>query len=168
MVVPSRRGTASDDLPLPATSYRVSALVSGYHDVVVALDFSPVSRRVLENALQVTDPTGTVHLLHVIEWVPTVVEGALAGYANPRDMRALHDASAAKLSSLAELCGAVRTTTDAVEGNAALSILEAADRFKADLLVIGAQGRSRMSRLVMGRVMERILRQAQCPVLVVR
>ena len=142
--------------------------MSGYQNVVVALDFSPASRRVLENALKVTDQAGALHLVHVDEWVPTMVEGAFGGYTNPRDMRAQHAASAAKLSTYTQFCGAVRTTTDVVEGNAALSILEAADRFKADLLVIGTQGRSRMSRLVMGHVMERILRRAQCPVLVVR
>jgi nucleotide-binding universal stress UspA family protein len=142
--------------------------VSGYSSVVVAIDFSPASRRVLENALRVTDPLGTLHLVHVVEWVPTMVEGAFAGYTSPREMRTLRDASIAKLATYVPFCGAVRTTTDAVEGNAAPSILEAAERFQADLLVIGTQGRSRTSRLLMGRVMERILRQAQCPVLVVR
>ncbi len=142
--------------------------MSGYSDVVVALDFSPASRRVLENALRVVDPAGTLHLVHVVEWVPTMVEGAFAGYTNPREMRTLHEASVTKLADYARLCGTVRTTTDAVEGNAALSILEVAERFKADLLVIGTQGRTLTSRLLVGRVMERILRQAQCPVLVVR
>lgn len=142
--------------------------MSGYQNVVVALDFSPASRRVLEGALRVTNPLGTMHLVHVVEWVPTMVEGAFAGYTNPREMRTLREASVARFAPYVQACGAVRTTTDAVEGNAALSILEVAERFKADLLVIGTQGRSRTSRLLMGRVMERILRQAQCPVLVVR
>jgi nucleotide-binding universal stress UspA family protein len=142
--------------------------VSGYSDVVVALDFSPASRRVLDAACRVTDTAGTVHLVHVIEWVPTVVEGAFAGYATSQDMRALHEASVTKLTEFAALCAPLRTTTDAVEGNATLSILETAERYKADLLVIGTQGRSRTSRLLLGHVMERLLRQANCPVLVVR
>ena len=142
--------------------------MSGYHDVVVALDFSPASRRVLENALRVIDPTGTLHLLHVVEWVPTVVEGTFAGYGNSREMQTRNDASVAKLADYARECGTIRTTTDSVEGSAASSILEAAERFHADLLVIGTQGRSLAARLLLGRVMERVLRQAKCPVLVVR
>lgn len=142
--------------------------MNGYHDVVVALDFTPASRRVLEHALRVTDPAGTLHLVHVVEWVPTVLEGAFAGYGNPREVRARHDASVAKLADFAKECGTVRTTTESVEGNASSSILEAAERWHADLLVIGTKGRSLTARLLLGRVMERILRQAKCPVLVVR
>jgi nucleotide-binding universal stress UspA family protein len=142
--------------------------MSGYTDVVAAIDFSPASHRVLEHAKGVTDPAGTIHLVHVVEWVPTVVEGAFAGYGSPRAMRAIHEDSVAKLADFARSCGSLRTTTDVVDGNAALSILEVADRYAADLLVIGTQGRSLASRLLLGRVMERILRQARCPVLVVR
>jgi len=142
--------------------------MSAYVHVVAAIDFSPASQRVLEHAKGVTDPAGTLHLVHVVEWVPTVVEGAFAGYGHPREMRAIHEASVAKLADFARLCGTLRTTTDVVEGNAALSILETADRHAADLLVIGTQGRSLASRLLIGRVMERVLRHARCPVLVVR
>lgn len=142
--------------------------MTAYRDVVVALDFSPASHRVLEHAKGVTDPAGTLHLVHVVEWVPTVVEGAFAGYGHPREMRAIHEASVAKLADFARLCGTLRTTTDVVEGNVALSIVELSDRYAADLLVIGTRGRSRASRLLLGHVMERILRQANCPVLVVR
>ena len=142
--------------------------MSGYLEVVVALDFTPASRRVLEHALRATDPAGTLHLVHVVEWVPMLVDGTFAGYGSSREMRARNDASAAKLAEFAKECGTLRTTTDSVEGNAASSILEAAERRHADLLVIGTKGRSRTARLLLGRVMERILRQAQCPVLVVR
>lgn len=142
--------------------------MSGYEHVVVALDFSSASRRVLEHALKVVAPMGTLHLVHVVEWVPTVVEGAFAGYGDPREMRVLHAASLAKLEGYARDCGTVRTTVDAVDGNAASSILEATERHHADLLVIGTQGRSRTARLLLGHVMERILRRVTCPVLVVR
>ncbi len=142
--------------------------MSAYRDVLAAIDFSPASHRVLEHAKGVTDPTGTVHLVHVVEWVPTVVEGAFAGYGHPREMRAIHEASVAKLADFARLCAPLRTTTDVVEGNASLSVLEVATRYSADLIVIGTQGRSLASRLLLGHVMERILRQARCPVLVVR
>ena len=142
--------------------------MSGYHDVLVALDFGPVTTRVLEHAARAVDASGTLHLVHVLEWVPTVVEGAFAGYGSPQDMRALTAVSGKKLAELAARSGAVRTTTDVVQGNAALSILEAAERYQADLLVIGTEGRSRTSRLLLGRVMERVLRGARCPVLVVR
>lgn len=139
-----------------------------YGDVVAAIDFSPASHRVLEHAKGVTGSTGTVHLVHVVEWMPTLVEGTFAGYGNPREMRTIHQASVAKLADFARLCAPLRTTADVVEGNAALSILEIADRYAADVVVIGTHGRTLASRLLLGRVMERVLRHANCPVLVVR
>jgi len=47
-------------------------------------------------------------------------------------------------------------------------ILEVAQDCGADLLVLGSHGRTGLSRLLMGSVSERVLGQAQCPVLVVK
>ncbi len=47
-------------------------------------------------------------------------------------------------------------------------IIRRAEAWSADLLVIGSQGRSGLSRLVLGSVAERVVRYAHCPVLIVR
>jgi universal stress protein A len=39
---------------------------------------------------------------------------------------------------------------------------------KADLIIMGSQGRTGLSRLLIGSVAERVVRHALCPVLVVR
>ena len=55
-----------------------------------------------------------------------------------------------------------------------LSIVDSSDthRFavtaKADLIIIGSQGRTGLRRLMIGSVAERVVRHALCPVLVVR
>jgi len=46
-------------------------------------------------------------------------------------------------------------------------ILAAADRIRADMIVMGTHGRSGLSRLVLGSVAEAVLRRATVPVLVV-
>ena len=46
-------------------------------------------------------------------------------------------------------------------------ILAAADRIRADMIVMGTHGRSGLSRLVLGSVAEAVLRRAAVPVLVV-
>jgi nucleotide-binding universal stress UspA family protein len=47
-------------------------------------------------------------------------------------------------------------------------ILEVAKSCEADLIVLGSHGRTGLSRLLMGSVSERVLGNAQCPVLVVK
>ncbi len=54
-----------------------------------------------------------------------------------------------------------------LSGHAAQSILEAAERENASLIVIGSRGPSNMTEVVLGDVSLEVLRYAHCPVLVV-
>jgi nucleotide-binding universal stress UspA family protein len=54
------------------------------------------------------------------------------------------------------------------EGKPADQILAAAREWEADAIVIGTHGRSGMSRLVLGSTAESVVRQAPCPVLVIK
>jgi nucleotide-binding universal stress UspA family protein len=47
-------------------------------------------------------------------------------------------------------------------------IIRRAEAWSADLVVVGSQGRSGLSRLVLGSVAERVVQYAHCPVLIVR
>ena len=47
-------------------------------------------------------------------------------------------------------------------------ILEAAERHEADLIVISTEGHSRLGHALLGSTVDRVLRGAECPVLVVR
>jgi len=54
------------------------------------------------------------------------------------------------------------------EGAEVDQILRVAEEVHADLIVIGTHGRTGLPRLLMGSVAEQVLRQAACPVLVVK
>jgi nucleotide-binding universal stress UspA family protein len=58
--------------------------------------------------------------------------------------------------------------TDVQNGYVPDSILSAARRQHADLIVMGTHGRRGMDRLLMGSTTENVLRKASCPVLAVR
>ena len=142
--------------------------VKGFQRVLVPLDFSASSARRLDLAAGLVAPEGALRLLHVVEWVPSVVEGAFVGYANPKDVRAVHAESEQKLRGLAAAAGTQRVAVEVIEGDAAEAILEVAERERADLIVIGTHARKGLGHLLLGSVAEKIVRRSPCPVLTVR
>jgi nucleotide-binding universal stress UspA family protein len=54
------------------------------------------------------------------------------------------------------------------QGDAATEIVRVAQETHCDLIVIGTHGRTGLSRVLMGSVAEKVLRQAPCPVLAVK
>lgn len=57
---------------------------------------------------------------------------------------------------------------EAPEHHEGHAIADAAARLKADLIVMGSRGRSRLADAVLGSVVDDVLHRASCPVLVVR
>jgi nucleotide-binding universal stress UspA family protein len=62
----------------------------------------------------------------------------------------------------------LRASGQARSGVAAFEVLRYADRFKADLIVMGTHGRRGFKHFLMGSVAEVVLRESSVPVLVVR
>lgn len=58
-------------------------------------------------------------------------------------------------------------TTDVLEGHPAQTIVDYADRSKADLVVVGSRGVAGTERLLLGSVSETVLKYAPCAVLIV-
>jgi nucleotide-binding universal stress UspA family protein len=61
-----------------------------------------------------------------------------------------------------------RCEPEVIFGEPSAEIVQAADRLKADLVVIGTHGRTGLHRHAMGSLAEQVLRLAPCPVIVVR
>jgi nucleotide-binding universal stress UspA family protein len=57
---------------------------------------------------------------------------------------------------------------DAPHGHAGKAIADVASEEKADLIVMGSTGRSRLAGLILGSVSNRVLHFATCPVLIAR
>jgi universal stress protein A len=133
-------------------------------DLLVATDFSPASDAALTYGRALAGAFGaTLHVLHVAEnhfMRPTAV-----------DPYAMH---AAVLQTLAQrLTAGDRTLLHAravveTSDEPAESIARYAKTAKVDLIVMGTQGRTGLSHLVVGSVAERVVRHAPCPVLTVR
>lgn len=62
----------------------------------------------------------------------------------------------------------IKLSMTAVKGSAKKKIIEEAEDWKAELIVVGSLGHNFLSRMFIGSVSEAIVRQAPCSVLVVR
>jgi nucleotide-binding universal stress UspA family protein len=143
---------------------------SDYLRPLITIDLSSLSQRAIAVAAEVA-PVAAMNLLLVhtlpssFAWgkVPVASE-TLRGWEAEEEARArqqLETWIGAQGSDL-KLRPRVR------RGEIAATILEEAEREKADLVVIGSRGRSRLVHLALGSVTERVLRRSLRDVLVVR
>ena len=142
--------------------------------ILIALDGSEPSMAgaMLAKALPLPADS-TIELLTVMEdhyawtagpWpVPAVIE-------TPPDVeRALRGVHARLQDIAAGLTAEGRTIRTMVRhGRPASEILTEADRFAADLIVVGARGHTAVERLLVGSVSSEVVDHANCPVLIVR
>ena len=140
------------------------------------LDYAPASRRALELASNLARLSGgTVCLFHVTPQLNynTLYAGTsrnigLSGDVINEVHRVACDTSVAALRVLAEAsCEGIDYECVARPGVALYAILEEAEAFEADLIVLAASGRSRVARFFVGSTADRIIRQAACPVIVI-
>ena len=139
--------------------------------IVFASDFSPASRPAFAAAQDLAKALkAELLLMHALE--PIIdVSGVYPPYVG---LAALEKASRLRARSQIEgLATAarkrrLRVQTVLVKGYPADQILRLSRSRKADLIVMGTQGRTGFSRFVMGSVATRVASGSRCPVMIVR
>jgi len=124
--------------------------------ILFATDGSEASRAAAEAAGAVAQQCG----LPV-----TVLSATTASHSEARKAEA-HAAVAAIATRLGQ--AGVACDSAVVEGRPDEVVVEAAASRGADLIVVGSRGRTGLARLFLGSISERIMGQAQCPVLIAR
>jgi nucleotide-binding universal stress UspA family protein len=142
--------------------------------VVVAMDGSEHSLAAVRSVAALRlEPSMTVVLLGVVEPVrvpasaPAIVQGRLLAAAAQLEHERKQELEQVLAGAAADLRGtgaAVETRTPIASPSEA--ILEAAS--SADLVVVGSRGLGGVKRLLLGSVSESVLREATCPVLIVK
>lgn len=139
-------------------------------NLVVAVDFTPTSERVLEVARELVERDGgRILLLHVAEPDPDFV-GYEAGPQGVRDQVADEFRTQRKaLQEMGELLrsAGIETTALVVRGAIADTILDQAKRHEARYIVVGSHARGAMYGLLIGSVSEAVIRRSPVPVVVV-
>jgi nucleotide-binding universal stress UspA family protein len=136
--------------------------------VLVGYDFSDYSELGLKYALSIAqEHQAEVHVLHVLP--PNAVgEPEIAWY--PIKGESPYHSAARRLQGVVpaevHLCCDVKTAVS--EGHPYREILNYAERNEIDLISVGAHGAGFGMRALFGSNVDRVLRQAPCPVLVAR
>src|SRR5579863_5172381 len=138
--------------------------------MIVATDGSASANRAVDTAARLAKATGA-------DLVILTVGGNISGAELRRLARAEGDLAAALEAGTNEILErarnrALRSGVSAVRvlsgwGEPTEAIIDAVRREKADLLVVGRRGRSRLSGLLLGSVSQKLTSLAPCKVLVV-
>ena len=142
--------------------------MKGFKNIVVPVDFSEDSPVVYETALSVLGDGGRLTLLHVVEFMPAVMEGTLGIYPHRKDIEKIKELSLERLGEIAGDHPELDIQAMVREGKPATAILEVIGELRPDLVVMGTHGRSKLDHLLIGSVTERVIRKAPCAVLTVR
>jgi nucleotide-binding universal stress UspA family protein len=134
--------------------------------ILVAHDFSSDSDLALKYGLALAQEFQTaLHLLYVL---PAAIEPAMAALPGAIDAdfqhatRMLQEAVPEEAYLWCRIGQAIRA------GQPAQEILAYSDEHEVDLICMGVHGAGLVQRTIFGSNVDRVLRQAKCPVLVVR
>jgi len=144
-----------------------------FKHILVAVDFSEFSQEAVRIGSGLARAFGgEVVVLHVCDTPKSVEHSLLTGHS-----RAIHSlldiqkenakAARRKLDEWVERYdwGQASVKAAVKEGSPYAEITDMAREIKADLIIIGAHGRSPFVRMLIGSTVERVVRKATCPVL---
>jgi nucleotide-binding universal stress UspA family protein len=142
--------------------------------ILLPIDDSPYSREALRALVAQFQKRGTqVRVLHVVEpvtayvtagMVPEFVESTVA---IERERRKQAQTLVAQAAANLQRAG-FRASHAVDSGDTKTVILDHADKWNADLILLGSHGLKGLGRFLMGSVSDAVIRHADCSVQVVR
>jgi len=147
--------------------------VDHFRDILAAVDLSPISRNVLENAFGVaTRYDANVRVLSLFEhpFFESPPHGLLPKTMGAHEIEALgeeHRRQLMELIARVPANGAKVEVEVMSKAPAANVIIDVAKMLDADLIVLGTSGQGAWHRMILGSTANFVLSRASCPVLVV-
>ena len=136
-------------------------------NILVPVDGSKFMEKYINYACDITKlMEAKMMMIHVVT-LPAVVEPGFP--IDPRPFEQVGTKILENAKKIAEDKGLEpETILETSFGNAAQKILKVAEEKKIDLVIIGSRGHSLLRNLLVGSVCDTVIRNAPCPVLVVR
>ncbi|MBL0216263.1 MAG: universal stress protein [Myxococcales bacterium] len=140
--------------------------------VVIAYDFTPSAEEALQRAIEVAC-RAPHHVLHVLVSIDShaglsILPTKEVNYDYAQQIQEMVSQRMIARFAGREASSEIQFFVHARIGKPAEEILELAQSVSADLIFIGSHGKTGLERLVLGSVSERVVREAKCPVMVVR
>ena len=148
--------------------------------IVYPTDFSSAAEAAFDAAQRLArDSKSLLLIVHVVEPVPAATPGTVAaatpgtvappltvGETNLSDTQQhVIDEAREELQKVVPTDPAIRFEHRLIECLASDGILNVAKQEHADLIIMGTHGRTGLKRLLLGSVVEKVVRHAGCPVL---
>ncbi len=134
-------------------------------NIVVPIDFSGNSLSAIATAIELSGSAAGVHVIHVMLPLDTLAPGAIWGEVTDQSREEsirTHYAEHCQQRGIPEVELTVKV------GDPGSEITDFAGKTGADLIVIPSHGFHGLKRFVLGSVAERVIRHAECDVLVER
>lgn len=146
-----------------------------YRKILVAMDGSDTASKALDEAVKMASLCQGSSL-HIVCVVDQALFLPYAGYYDPDSLIDAARKDSAKVLERAQntiaqagLKGDIELAeTDSISDDVPNCLKRCADRYGADLIVMGTHGRRGLQRMMLGSVAERFLRLSTVPVLMVR
>lgn len=132
--------------------------------VVVPWDFSEMSVAALEKTMDIVQSPSQIEIIYVAP-IPSAAEPRVmfGDYSEEEVAKHVHESFVKEVDARFKN---ISFTT--LFGDPGTEITNFARENDADLIIISSHGRTGISRLFMGSVAERVVRLAECPVLVLK
>ena len=108
-----------------------------------------------------------VRVFHAAEPPTLFTAPEMAEYIPPKESAQEAKALVAKTANALQSAG-INVTTDIVQGDPKTLIIENAEAWGANLIVLGSHGRRGLKRFLLGSVSETVMRHAHCSVEIIR
>jgi nucleotide-binding universal stress UspA family protein len=148
-----------------------------FNNILVPIDFSEASRAALRLAVKIARASkdSRITLLHIgVSPAMTWSDMTHYGVAVPESLVKLHEQMAQEQEHMLRKLGNEEIPEDVLwacslrEGFPPEEVVAEVEAGKNDLIVMGTHGRTGLSRVLLGSVAERVLRDSKVPVLVTR
>ncbi len=133
--------------------------------VVVPVDFSVESAAAIRTALEFVEQPADVHAIHVLLPLDVASPGVLWGTVDDESRKKAAQRHFTEYLQKLEISD---VTTIVQAGDPGLEIADYAKQCGAELIVIPSHGYHGVKRFLLGSTAERVIRHADCPVLVLR
>lgn len=108
-------------------------------------------------------------LLHVVEYLQDFEYYQILVFTPQEIAEKMEKQAHEELNKLTkQIKKIIKVETEVRQGKAFFEIIKTAKEKDMDLIVMGSHGRTGISHMLMGSVAEKVVRKANCPVLIVR